>query len=685
MIARIRLVLLSAALALPVGAATFVVPSDREMVQRADAIVIANAAYSASRLNHDGGIETVTQMFVEEVIKGNPTGSLTVVEPGGAYGSAATAIPGVPRFVPGQRMLLFLRSVGPDRWAVADLVLGKFTFVNDGAGRPLLLRDENEIVGWDPDLKQHVEAHRSAPEFLDFVRREARGASGAVDYVVPEPVATGSSTGDGRFRATTMIAPYTATSYTIIISGSMGARWTVFPSGVNWFTGTTQEPGAPGGGVTAVQTGIASWNNDCPSNVNYVYAGTDNGTHTQGLHAADGENTVLFERDLSSYGITPFTCSANGYSGTLGIGGVTSASGTNTVGGETFMTTIEGDVEMNKGLANCTLLFSNGDFNSAVTHELGHTLGFRHSDQTRSGSAACTTDPSLECSNNAIMKAFIATGLNAALQAWDQHAVEAVYPSQCSSGGGDGKADLVWRNYSSGANTVWQMSGATRIGFFTLPTEPSTQWTAEATGDFNRDGSTDLVWRNYSTGQNTIWLMSGGVYQSTVFLPTEPDPNWHIEGAGDFNGDGNPDIVWHNYQTGASTIWIMSGTSRQSVAFLPTEPDVNWHIVGVGDFNGDGGADLVWRNLSTGANTLWIMSGTSRSQFFFLQQEPDPSWHIVAVGDFDGDGHADIVWRNFSTGANTMWFMNGSTRVGFAALTAESNPSWRIETAGDFR
>jgi hypothetical protein len=177
-----------------------------------------------------------------------------------------------------------------------------------------------------------------------------------------------------------------------------------------------------------MQAAFTSWDNDCGSNVNYVYAGVDDGTHTQGLHATDGRNTILFERDLSSWGVAPFTCSSNSYSGTLGIGGITSASGQNSVAGETFVTTAEGDVEMNRGLANCTLLFSNGDFNSALTHEVGHTLGFRHSDQTRDSAAACTTDASLECSNQAIMKSFIANGLNAALQVWDQHAVQAVYP-----------------------------------------------------------------------------------------------------------------------------------------------------------------------------------------------------------------------------------------------------------------
>jgi hypothetical protein len=55
---------------------------------------------------------------------------------------------------------------------------------------------------------------------------------------------------------------------------------------------------------------------------------------------------------------------------TLGLGGVTSASGSHTgPNGETFVTTLEGDVTMNKGVANCSLLFNNGDFNSAHLHD----------------------------------------------------------------------------------------------------------------------------------------------------------------------------------------------------------------------------------------------------------------------------------------------------------------------------
>jgi len=413
------------------SASTFVVPSDRELIRRADAIVIGSALSSYAQLTADNGIETATTFSIEETIKGDAAATINIVEPGGQFGRRATVLAGVPRFEEGKRLLLFLARTGPDRWSVMQLVLGKFSFESDIVGRHLLVRDEAEIVGWDGDLQPHHEQRRIAENFVAFVRAEANGRMAPADYFTetaplrfqPAPSSTGP-----RLTPVPAVAPFTANSYTMLISGNLGARWAVFPTAVPWYSGTTQEPGAPGGGVTAIQAAFTSWNNDCASNVNYSYSGVDDGTHTQGLHGTDGRNTILFERDLSTWGVSPFTCSANGYSGTLGIGGITEASGQNSVNGETFATTIEGDVEMNQGLANCTLLFNNGDFNSAVTHEVGHTLGFRHSDQNRASSAACTTDASLECSNQAIMKSFISTGLNAALQVWDQHAVQAVYP-----------------------------------------------------------------------------------------------------------------------------------------------------------------------------------------------------------------------------------------------------------------
>jgi fibronectin type III domain protein len=429
------LIVSAAMFTMSVQAATFIVPDDRTLAAHSSAIVAATALTSYTEKSDAGSITTVTTMAIDEVIRETAKGSIPrdtidVREPGGIYGNVVTVIPGSPRFKDGNRYLLFLFRER-DRWHVLNLVLGKFTFVADGNGREMLLRDDAEIVGWDPDGKPHHESHRSAAEFLDYLRRLDRGGPLAENYFVeatPTPMSP-------RPRAS-VLAAFTATSYTFTVSGSMGARWNVFPNAVNFFTVGT-EPGAPGNGITAVNVAFASWNGDPNSNVNYVNAGADNsGTHNGGTTVSDKQNTIAFERNLTSQGVDPFTCTSNSYSGTLGVGGVTKVSGTHAgPNNETFGTTLEGDVEMNQGIANCTLLFSNGDFNTAVTHEVGHTLGFRHSDQTRADdpSIACSTDASLECADVAVMKSFVPAGINGALQPWDQHAVAAVYPN---SGGG---------------------------------------------------------------------------------------------------------------------------------------------------------------------------------------------------------------------------------------------------------
>jgi len=93
-----------------------------------------------------------------------------------------------------------------------------------------------------------------------------------------------------------------------------------------------------------------------------------------------------------------------------------------------FLTNNEGDVSMNKGVGACLgTTLSIGDFNSAVTHEIGHTLGFRHSDKSRSNDVACSTLSTYDCSSAAIMTAAVTAGLNGALSSWDQHAVETLY------------------------------------------------------------------------------------------------------------------------------------------------------------------------------------------------------------------------------------------------------------------
>ena len=407
-------------------AASYIVPTDRDMVRRSHAIVVATAANSYTRLTAAGGIETITTFHIEEVLMGPLVAAqIDAVEPGGVFENRAQSIAGVPQFAPGARVLLFLRRTPQQTWAVTDLGLGKFSLVSDRIGRPLAVRDGDDIVGWDLDGQPHREQQRSAERFLEFLRTEARGGVGDENYVVTPVLLAPAATSIPKFNA----APnaFTATSYTLPISGSTGSRWNVFPSAVSILSQNT-EPGAPGNGVTAIQAACSNWSNKGGSNASLSYGGATGGT--SGLTSPDGKNTVIFEHDLTSHGISAFSC---GSGGVLGIGGITNASGSNTVNGEPFITTLEGDVEMNQGIANCTSLFTSGNWNTAVTHEVGHTLGFRHSDQTRSGGTPCSSDPSLECSSSAVMRSSIPSGINGALQTWDLNAVAAVYPGPCTA------------------------------------------------------------------------------------------------------------------------------------------------------------------------------------------------------------------------------------------------------------
>src|SRR5438876_8545259 len=102
-------------------AATFVVPPDRDLIRRADAIVVATALDSYVQRNAAGGIETVSPMSVEEVIKDGSAlirDAINVVEPGGRDGDHVMVIPGAPRFEPGERLLLLLIRTGEERWSV---------------------------------------------------------------------------------------------------------------------------------------------------------------------------------------------------------------------------------------------------------------------------------------------------------------------------------------------------------------------------------------------------------------------------------------------------------------------------------------------------------------------------------------------------------------------------------------
>src|SRR5438876_1017497 len=118
--------------------------------------------------------------------------------------------------------------------------------------------------------------------------------------------------------------------------------------------------------------------------------------------------------------------------------------------------------------------------------------------------------------------------------------------------------------------------------------------TPAARADFNGDGKADILWRNSSTGENYVWLMNGTTITGKGSVRTEPDQNWKVAGVGDFNGDGTADILWRYSSTGENYVYLMNGTTITGEGYL-AETDLNWQVAGVGEFNGDGRAAILWR------------------------------------------------------------------------------------------
>jgi hypothetical protein len=192
--------------------------------------------------------------------------------------------------------------------------------------------------------------------------------------------------------------------------------------------------------------------------------------------------------------------------------------------------------------------------------------------------------------------------------------------------------------------------------------------------DFNGDGKTDILWRNNTTGQNTLWFMNGTTMTSWSYLPSVATA-WQLAGVGDFTADGKPYLVWRNGTTGQNTVWFMNGTTMTSWAYLPTVGTA-WQLAGIWDFNADGKPDLVWRNGTTGQNTVWFMNGTTMTSWAYLPAA-GTAWQLAGIGDLNGDGGPDHIWRNGTTGQNTVWFMNGTTMSSWAYLPA-AGTAWQL-------
>jgi hypothetical protein len=378
----------------PAWAATYIVPPDAEMIQRSDDIVVATAIGARTELDERGAIVTRYVLRVEESLKGDFAcgDHLTVTEQGGILDGKARLIGGAPEYRPGSRYLVFTETGPTLEPATFGMALGQFFFTGEGRE---VLAVRSGISGFDQNLNAYTERPRNAERFQTYIRDVvAQRPSDATSYFV-------SASRQVAAESAVTLAEFSRGSY--LMGGNF--RWQDAP-GANFVLSAKPTTTIPAAGAASVSTAVSEWNST-ESSIAYG-VGAEDLTAQAGLTANDGKDAVLFN------------ASSEEVQGAAAIGGAFGNFQYN-LDGESFINIFEADVVVGIGLTSC--------FGSIMTHEMGHTLGFRHSD-AGSVPAGKTCGSTANCTSNAIMTPVLSQSLcgrNGALLQYDSDAASTVY------------------------------------------------------------------------------------------------------------------------------------------------------------------------------------------------------------------------------------------------------------------
>lgn len=339
--AGLALVVVLAAPALPgvARATTWIVPEKQEMLETADAVVLATVTGLRSvRALDDSGISSEITVRVHEGFKGAVTGQdLVLREVGGQVGEDQQWVFGSPEYHLGETVLTYLKADEAGALRTLHMAIGKVDAQIAGDGRVWLRR-----------IKPG-RGHRK--ETLSrFARHLPAGLASAPAVLSRAAALEGTAQEQTQFR---LMDP--------------ASRWFQMPVTVWGDIAGDVKLGATASRA-AVAAAADAWDSVAGSELEVRYGGERLGA---GMQCGDGAVTVSFN-DPRGQITDPSSCGG----GVLAVGGFCST-GTKRAG-TSYQTIVAGSVTVNNGWQNCWF-WNQSNLAETVTHEIGHSLGLAHS------------------------------------------------------------------------------------------------------------------------------------------------------------------------------------------------------------------------------------------------------------------------------------------------------------------
>jgi Ig-like domain CHU_C associated/Domain of unknown function (DUF4214) len=371
-------------LASAVSATVFQPASDRQLVDRSDAVVVATVRDAATRVLPDGHIVTDYRFDVEQTLKGTAAATIIVSEIGGVSGQRFTFISDSAAYSPGERVLVFLKKRNDGTYFTTSMAMGKFSFTRNAAGEAVVTRDVSELRN-DPA--------RAAEGFARFVREASQGHAASERY-------TTTLTPIGMSLHVTPLASAPASAY-CLTAGGFPVRWQGGDVGVSvTFYVTGGLTGVPNTSAS-IANGLAAWTND-PNAFIVLNASTAQPPMPTATPNGFDRQNVIYLGQTSTDGVCD-----GGQACTIGTGN-DPGTGTHSYMGETFVSITDADIVVSSTVGA-------SQFEALITHEFGHAIGFRHSNQ------------GTPFDSNAMMATPVSAALGSSLQQWDRDANDTVY------------------------------------------------------------------------------------------------------------------------------------------------------------------------------------------------------------------------------------------------------------------